>query len=270
MYSDMASIDNLNFAVILDDKNFRKQIEADLKLAKDFNIQLSDALEFKRGVGANNAEKYLERYREKLNKLRDTGQKLTKEQLEEERNIKTLITAYQRQSANYDKTTAQIRKYTKSVKNANKETDKHSRYLSQMTNMIKTATSAYAAKEIVGDLIHITGEFEKQRVALRSILQDMTGADMLYEKIQALAVESPFQFKELISYTKQLAAFSVPLDELYDTTKMLADVSAGLVRRFPQRYGGAAADRGRSAHTGGAAQEVRGAGRGGRDGRGRV
>ena len=224
----MASIDNLNFSVILDDKNFKKQIEADLKLAKDFNIQLSDALEFKRGVGANNAEKYLERYREKLNKLRDTGQKLTKEQLEEERNIKTLITAYQRQLANYDKTTAQIRKYTKSVKNANKETDKHSRYLSQMTNMIKTATSAYAAKEIVGDLIRITGEFEKQRVALRSILQDMTGADMLYEKIQALAVESPFQFKELISYTKQLAAFSVPLDELYDTTKMLADVSSGL------------------------------------------
>ena len=39
---------------------------------------------------------------------------------------------------------------------------------------------------------------------------------------------SPFQFKDLVSYTKQLSAFSVPYEELYDTTKMLADVSAGL------------------------------------------
>ena len=295
------AIDNLNFAVILDDENFKKQIKEDMNLARNFNISLSDALDLKKGLGAGDAAKYLAKYRLQLDELRNTGQKLTKEQLQEERNIKSLITAYQKQVANYEKTAAQIQKYTQSVKNANKETntladawrriqkggtigrqtadnlrmagyakspmaagmsadywrrqeilsqgqilsqeqkklsksvkdtntqlDKQYRYFSQIGNMIKTATSAYAVKEIVGDLIRITGEFEKQRVALRSILQDMTGADMLYEKIQALAVESPFQFKELISYTKQLAAFSVPLDELYDTTKMLADVSAGL------------------------------------------
>ena len=227
MYRDMASIDNLNFAVILDDKNFKKQIEADLKLAKDFNIQLSDAFDFRRS-GMGDAPKLLRQYQQRLDALMKSGKKLTEEQRQERENLKQLIRLYQRQVINISNAEARQQRYARTVRETTSEMDRQSRYLSQMTNMIKTATSAYAAKEIISDMIRITGEFEMQRVALRSILQDMTGADMLYEKIQALAVESPFQFKELISYTKQLAAFSVPLDELYDTTKMLADVSSGL------------------------------------------
>ena len=223
----MASIDNLNFAVILDDKNFKKQIEADLKLAKDFNIQLSDAFDLRRS-GMGDAPKLLRQYQQRLDALMKSGRKLNEEQRQERENLKQLIRLYQRQVINISNAEARQQRYARSVRETTQEMDRQSRYLSQMTNMIKTATSAYAAKEIIGDMIRITGEFEMQRVALRSILQDMTGADALYEKIQALAVESPFQFKDLISYTKQLAAFSVPLDELYDTTKMLADVSAGL------------------------------------------
>ena len=223
----MASIDNLNFAVILDDKNFKKQIEADMKLAKDFNIQLSDAFDLRRS-GMGDAPKLLRQYQQRLDALMKSGKKLTEEQRQERENLKQLIRLYQRQVINISSAEARQQRYARSVRETTQEMDRQSRYLSQMTNMIKTATSAYAAKEIIGDMIRITGEFEMQRVALRSILQDLTGADTLYEKIQALAVESPFQFKDLISYTKQLAAFSVPLDELYDTTKMLADVSAGL------------------------------------------
>lgn len=223
----MVSIDNLNFAVILDDKNFKKQIEADLKLAKDFNIQLSDAFDLRRS-GMGDAPKLLRQYQQRLDALMKSGKKLTEEQRQERENLKQLIRLYQRQVINISNAEARQQRYARSVRETTQEMDRQSRYLSQMTNMIKTATSAYAAKEIISDMIRITGEFEMQRVALRSILQDMTGADTLYEKIQALAVESPFQFKDLISYTKQLAAFSVPLDELYDTTKMLADVSAGL------------------------------------------
>ena len=223
----MASIDNLNFGIILDDKEFRKQIAADIKLAKDFNIQLSDALDIRRG-GMGDAPKLLRQYQQRLDELMKSGRKLNEEQRQERENLKQLIRLYQRQVINISNAEARQQRYARSVRETTSEMDRQSRYLSQMTNMIKTATSAYAAKEIIGDMIRITGEFEMQRVALRSILQDMTGADALYEKIQALAVESPFQFKDLISYTKQLAAFSVPLDELYDTTKMLADVSAGL------------------------------------------
>lgn len=223
----MASIDNLNFGIILDDKEFRKQIAADIKLAKDFNIQLSDALDIRRS-GMGDAPKLLRQYQQRLDELMKSGRKLNEEQRQERENLKQLIRLYQRQVINISNAEARQQRYARSVRETTQEMDKQSRYMSQIANMVKTATSAYAAKEIIGDMIRITGEFEAQRVALRSILQDMTGADALYEKIQALAVESPFQFKDLISYTKQLAAFSVPFDELYDTTKMLADVSAGL------------------------------------------
>lgn len=198
-----------------------------MKLAKDFNIQLSDAFDLRRS-GMGDAPKLLRQYQQRLDALMKSGKKLTEEQRQERENLKQLIRLYQRQVINISNAEARQQRYARTVRETTSEMDRQSRYLSQMTNMIKTATSAYAAKEIIGDMIRITGEFEMQRVALRSILQDLTGADALYEKIQALAVESPFQFKDLISYTKQLAAFSVPLDELYDTTKMLADVSAGL------------------------------------------
>jgi tape measure domain-containing protein len=67
-----------------------------------------------------------------------------------------------------------------------------------------------------------------QRVSLQAILQDLNGANAIFDQIKKLAVKSPFQFKDLISYTKQLSAFSIPMSELYETTKMLSDVSAGL------------------------------------------
>lgn len=77
-------------------------------------------------------------------------------------------------------------------------------------------------------LVEVRGEFEKQKVALETLLQSREQANKLFNDIQALAVKSPFQFKELISFTKQLAAYQVPTDELYDTNKRLADLSAGL------------------------------------------
>ena len=80
----------------------------------------------------------------------------------------------------------------------------------------------------VNKLISIRGEFELQQRALQAILQNRDEANKLWEKTVQLAVQSPFQVKELVTYTKQLAAYRVESDKLYDTTKMLADVSAGL------------------------------------------
>lgn len=105
---------------------------------------------------------------------------------------------------------------------------KQSRLLKQLTTMAATYFSVQGVTRFLGSIIRVTGEFEMQRMALRNIVQDVQGADALFGKLQNLAVQSPYTFSEITSYAKQLSAFSVPLDELYDTTKMLADVSAGL------------------------------------------
>ena len=63
---------------------------------------------------------------------------------------------------------------------------------------------------------------------MEAILQNKAQADQIFNKTVQLAVKSPFQIKELVTFTKQLAAYRIESDKLYDTTKRLADVSAGL------------------------------------------
>lgn len=98
----------------------------------------------------------------------------------------------------------------------------------QLTRKIALLFSVSAIQGYVEKLVSVRGEFELQQRALQAILQNKDEANALWEKTVALAVKSPFQVKELVTYTKQLAAYKIEADKLYDTTKMLADVSAGL------------------------------------------
>ncbi len=99
---------------------------------------------------------------------------------------------------------------------------------SQLRNQIANLYSLYTIERFVTQIVEIGGEFQKQLIALKSILGDAGIAETIFGKIRDLAVESPYTFKDLTGYTKQLAAFSIPYEELYDTTKRLADISSGL------------------------------------------
>lgn len=98
----------------------------------------------------------------------------------------------------------------------------------QLTRQFALLFSVSAIKGYMDKLVAVRGEFELQQTALRSILQDKEKADEVWSKTVQLAVKSPFTVKELVTYTKQLAAYRIESDKLYETNKMLADVSAGL------------------------------------------
>lgn len=83
--------------------------------------------------------------------------------------------------------------------------------------------SAYVSK-----VVEVTKEFERQKVALDAIIRDQDASHTIWNQTVQLALKSPFQLKELVTYTKQLAAYRIETDKLHDTTKRLADVSAGL------------------------------------------
>ena len=80
----------------------------------------------------------------------------------------------------------------------------------------------------ISKLISVRGEFELQQRSLQAILQDRDEANKLWQQTVDLAVRSPFRVKELVTYTKQLAAYRIETEKLHDTTKMLSDVAAGL------------------------------------------
>lgn len=86
----------------------------------------------------------------------------------------------------------------------------------------------FGAQQFAMSIITTGGEMEKQHIALQSILGDMQNANTMFNQIKELAINSPFTFSELNRDVKQLAAYGVEYDQLYDTTKRLADMSSGL------------------------------------------
>lgn len=98
----------------------------------------------------------------------------------------------------------------------------------QLMRSLALVFSVSQVTQYVQKLAQVRGEFELQNAALAAILQNKDEADQLFGRITELAVQSPFNLKELVTYTKELAAYRVESEKLYDTTKMLADVSAGL------------------------------------------
>lgn len=110
----------------------------------------------------------------------------------------------------------------------------------QLSRQLALVFSVSQIEGYISKLANVRGEFELQQRSLQAILQNKTQADQIFNKTVQLAVKSPFQIKELVSYTKQLAAYRIESDKLYDTTKRLADVSAGLgvdMQRLILAYG---------------------------------
>lgn len=233
----MATIDNLNFKVILDDVDFNKRIKDDIAAAKAANVELSTLLEVKQKFSqisasdAASAKRALdiearraqaaaktaaaeEKVRQAVERTAREHQKVLTEQNKTAAAAERLKREQQRTADAADRTTGAF--------------GRQKGILGQLSAMSAAYFSVQGVTRFLGSIIRVTGEFEMQRMALRNIVQDVQGADALFGKLQKLALQSPYTFSEVTSYAKQLSAFSVSLDELYDTTKMLADVSAGL------------------------------------------
>lgn len=101
-------------------------------------------------------------------------------------------------------------------------------YMSRWAQRMTFAFSFGAAKSFVGQIAEVRGQFELSERSLEAILQNKPKADEIFNKTVELAVKSPFRIKDLVDYTRQLSAYRIESDKLYDTTKRLADVSAGL------------------------------------------
>lgn len=215
------TIDELDFQLVLDDKKFDKQVKADIKLAKDLNTQLSNLLGVKKQVAAVSAQDVANHRRS----LQIQTESVRQANLQAREKIRTAI---------------QQERLNQLMAKGNQHQSASNRLLKEAGAIATSFVSIVGAERLIKNLVRITGEFELQRTTLRAMLQDNEGADSIFGQIKELALISPFTFKELASYAKQLSAYSIPIDELYDTTKQLADVSAGLgvdMNRLVLAYG---------------------------------
>lgn len=126
----------------------------------------------------------------------------------------------------------QTNREIKNIQNSMKDVQKQSRSLMDISGQLaRRLALVFSVSQITGyvkKLIEVRGEFELQQRSLQAILQNKDEANRIWQQTVDLAVRSPFRVKELVSYTKQLAAYRIESDKLFETNKMLADISAGL------------------------------------------
>lgn len=110
----------------------------------------------------------------------------------------------------------------------------------QLQRKLALVFSVSQIEGYVKKIVEVRGQFELQQVALRAIIQDKDKADKIFSQTLNQALKSHFQASQLITFTKQLAAYRIESDKLFDTTKRIADVSAGLgvdMQRLILAYG---------------------------------
>lgn len=229
---------NLNFAVHLDTKEFDKNIREAEALAKKFNITMSTALDFSKKLkGLSTTPKQMaDAYSKIITAQAKANTEAAKANvLKEKANVERLKgVKLQQQITNAAKGTRGA------LSGINSELSVQSRLLSNVKTLFTTYVSVFAVKNFLQELAQVRGEFELQQVALRAIMQDAKAADKTFGQLKGLAIESPFTFSELASYAKMLSAYNIANDELFDTTKRLADLSAGLgvdMQRIILAYG---------------------------------
>lgn len=182
------------------------------KQAREVNTTYDGALDFSRNTQSINEQiqaiKYLKEAREKLNK-NDFGS-----ENEYKKAVKDITDEINRQKESLDELEGKTKK-------TNSE-------LSTLSRRLIAAFSINAISNYVSKVVQLRGEFALQKKALSAIVQDQKAANKLWEQTISLALKSPYRVKQLVTYTKQLAAYRIETEKLHDTTKMLADVSAGL------------------------------------------
>jgi hypothetical protein len=121
--------------------------------------------------------------------------------------------------------------HSKTAASANKLSSAYHNQSTYLSRLIQRMV-AYAGISYVGNFLtnvrEVTAQFELQRISLGAIIQDQQRANQLFEEIKTFALKSPVKILDLTKYTKQLAAYKIGVDELFDTTKRLTDISVGL------------------------------------------
>lgn len=145
-------------------------------------------------------------------------------------------------------------RYQRAINRVNEEIKKQEAYVdrlrgahrrlsetaSQLRSILSRVFGFYALKNYASQLIRVRGEFEMAQKSLEVLLRNKGEADLLWQRTVDLAVKSPYTTQQLVTATKQLAAYRVESHKLYSTTKMLTDISSGLgveINRLVLAYG---------------------------------
>lgn len=186
--------------------------------------RIAELTTFRGAMDFSKSTKSIKEQMQAIKYLKAAREKLSKEGMSEadyRNKVKQLTDEIKRQQTEVNKLVGKNSNLGKSHKSL-------INYADQLKRAFTGMLSISAIKGYVTQLVHIRAEFEKQHRALQVLLQDQKQANILWDKTVQLAVKSPYTVRQLVTYTKQLAAYRIESDKLYDTNRRLADISIGL------------------------------------------
>lgn len=199
-----------------------KQRKAYADRAKDYqtrnnkaNTTYQGALDFSASANTLNRQVRAIEY------LKEARMKLSQTDADYKRKLDILNAAIEQHNKNLKEAGVNSRALTE-------QTSYMAGYMSRWAQRMAFTFSVGSVKNFVEQIASVRGQFELSERSLEAILQNKPKADEIFNKTVELAVKSPFRIKDLVDYTRQLSAYRIESDKLYDTTKRLADVSAGL------------------------------------------
>lgn len=101
-------------------------------------------------------------------------------------------------------------------------------FIGSLRNELAQLGQVYFFQDLARRIVNVGGELENQRIAMGAILKDTGKAQSIFDKVQTLAVKSPFGVMQLNQSAKMLTAYNIQYSELYDTLRRIADISAGV------------------------------------------
>ena len=179
------------------------------------------AKKFADNILSPNGEKSVENLQEALRRLQEAQSRMN-------HNTTQGQVGYEQLGKKINQVKNELDKVTGSNEELNEEVEKTQSAFEKLGGFITAAFAINTLQRFINKMISVRGEFELQQRSLQVLIGDIDKANVLWEKTINLAVKSPFRVKDLVTYTKQLAAYRIESDKLYETNKMLADISAGL------------------------------------------
>lgn len=105
-------------------------------------------------------------------------------------------------------------------------------YLAQsfgyIRNRIVYALTLGAVTNFTKQIYEIRGQYELLERSLGILIDDMRKGSEMFNELNQMALKSPFTLMELATGAKQLLAYNFAEEEVVDTTRRLADISAAL------------------------------------------
>ena len=114
-------------------------------------------------------------------------------------------------------------------------------YLAQsfgyIRNRIVYALTLGAITSFTKQIYDIRGQYELLERSLGILINDMRKGSEMFNELNQMALKSPFTLMELATGAKQLLAYNFAEEEVVDTTRRLADISAEvMMQKYPHIF----------------------------------